>query len=61
VIGTSGKVIGVNTMASFIEYSILNNLEPSEAIDDTIFSKVYYQKASEAIDEIIAKIEKFII
>ncbi|MEA3289640.1 MAG: Sir2 family NAD-dependent protein deacetylase, partial [Campylobacterota bacterium] len=33
VIGTSGNVIGVNTIATFTDISILNNLEPSSAID----------------------------
>ncbi len=45
VIGTSGNVIGVNTLATFVDHSILNNLEPSDAIDDTLFSKVIYDKA----------------
>ena len=60
VIGTSGNVIGVNTMASFIDTSILNNLEPSSAIDDSVFSKVLYKKASEAIDEIVEDIKVFL-
>ena len=60
VIGTSGNVIGVNTMASFTDTSILNNLEPSSAIDDTVFSKVLYKKASEAIDEIVEDIEEYL-
>lgn len=57
VIGTSGNVIGVNTIASFCERSILNNLEPSDAIDENSFSKVLYEKASFAIDEIREDIE----
>ena len=52
VIGTSGNVIGVNTMANFVEKSILNNLEPSDAIEEELFSKVLYKKATEAIEEI---------
>ena len=60
VIGSSGNVIGVNTMARFIENSILNNLEPSEAIEDELFQKVIYDKASNAIDEIVEDIEKFL-
>ena len=60
VIGTSGEVIGVNTIANFVEYSILNNLEPSQAIEDALFSKVIYDKASIAIDEIVEDIEKFL-
>lgn len=57
VIGTSGNVIGVNTIASFCERSILNNLEPSDAIDENSFSKILYEKASFAIDEIREDIE----
>lgn len=60
VIGTSGKVIGVNTLAKFTDYSILNNLEPSPAILDNVFNKVIYKKASNAINEIIEDIEKFL-
>jgi len=60
VIGTSGNVVGVNTIANFVEHSILNNLEVSEAIDDKLFKKVIYDKASVAIDEIVKDIEKFL-
>jgi len=60
IIGTSGNVIGVNTMAHFTDYSILNNLEPSEMIDDTLFNKVIYDKASIAIDQIADEIEQFL-
>ncbi|SFZ98842.1 NAD-dependent protein deacetylase of SIR2 family [hydrothermal vent metagenome] len=60
VIGTSGTVVGVNTMAAFIENSILNNLEPSDAIDDTLFKKVLYSKATESIAEIVEDIENFL-
>lgn len=58
VIGTSGNVIGVNTIASFSEISILNNLEPSDAIDPAAFTKVIYDKASNAIDTIEDAIKK---
>lgn len=57
VIGTSGMVIGVNTLAHFVERSILNNLEPSDAINDLYFNKVIYDKATLAIDEIALEIE----
>ena len=60
VIGTSGNVIGVNTMAQFATRSILNNYEPSGAINDAYFSKVLYKKATEAIDEIAEEIEVFL-
>ena len=58
VIGTSGNVVGVNVMAQFIEKSILNNLEPSDAIEEELFDDVYYMKASEAIDVIAERIEE---
>lgn len=60
VIGTSGNVIGVNTMAQFAPRSILNNYEPSSAINDAYFSKVLYKKATEAVDEIAKEIETFL-
>jgi NAD-dependent deacetylase len=60
VIGTSGNVIGVNTVAQFANRSILNNYEPSNAINDAYFSKVLYKKATEAIDEIAQEIEGFL-
>jgi len=60
VIGTSGNVIGVNTLAAFVDYSILNNLEPSDVIEDQLFSKVIYDKASIAIDTIAIEIEQFL-
>ena len=56
VIGTSGNVIALNTMATFCERSILNNLEPSSAIDEGSFSKVIYEKASSAIASIAEEI-----
>ena len=60
VIGTSGNVIGVNHIASAVEISILNNLEPSTAIQENVFSKVIYDKASVAIDEIADMIKSFV-
>lgn len=60
VIGTSGNVIGVNHIASVVEIAVLNNLEPSTAIQENIFSKVIYDKASVAIDEIADMIEEFL-
>ena len=59
-IGTSGNVIGVNTIAAFTDYSILNNLEPSYAIDEKLFSKVLYKPATKAIDEIINEIKNYL-
>jgi NAD-dependent deacetylase len=60
VIGTSGNVIGVNSMANFCDISILNNLEPSPVIEDNLFSKVIYDKATNAIDIIAKDIKKFL-
>ena len=60
VLGTSGEVIGVNEMARYVGNSILNNLEPSRAIEDSLFSKVMYMKVTEAIDEIAETIEEFL-
>ncbi len=60
IIGTSGYVIGVNTLANFIDYSILNNLEKSPVIEDKLFTKVYYKKATKAIDNIVKDIKYFI-
>lgn len=61
VIGTSGEVIGVNSMAQFAEQSILNNLEPSDSIKDSLFSKVLYRQATQAIDEIARDIHGYLI
>jgi NAD-dependent deacetylase len=60
VIGTSGNVLDVTYFAQLSEESILNNLEPSEAIDDTYFTKVYYTPATEAIAEICEYIEQYL-
>jgi len=60
IIGTSGNVIAVNGMANYIDKSILNNLEPSDVIEDSLFDLVLYKKASEAIDEIAQEIKNLI-
>ncbi|WP_373035524.1 NAD-dependent deacetylase [Sulfurimonas sp.] len=60
VIGTSGNVLDVTYFAQLTDYSILNNLEPSDAIDDSYFTKVYYEKATDAIAEIAEYIEDFL-
>ena len=60
IIGTSGNVLDVTYFAQLTDKSILNNLEPSTAIDDTYFTKVYYAKATEAIAEIAEYIEEFL-
>lgn len=60
VIGSSGNVIPTDTVAAFVQYSILNNLEPSTAIKDEFYNKVLYKKATQAIDEIICDCKKFL-
>jgi len=60
VIGTSGYVIDVSFLTQYSDYSILNNLEPSEAIYDECFSKVYYEDANTAYEKIEQDIEDFI-
>jgi NAD-dependent deacetylase len=60
VIGTSGSVVGVNHIAEAVSYSILNNLEPSSAINDRLFDRVIYNKASKAIDAIVQAVEAFL-
>lgn len=60
IIGTSGYVLDVTYFAQLCDKSILNNLEPSEAIDDSYFTKVYYTKATEAIGEIVEYIEELL-
>ncbi|MEA2099261.1 MAG: Sir2 family NAD-dependent protein deacetylase [Campylobacterota bacterium] len=52
VIGTSGNVVNTDSLTNYVKRSILNNLEPSEAIFDELYSKVLYKPATVAIDEI---------
>ena len=62
VIGTSGNVINTDAfLQKNIKYSILNNLERSSAINDTLYSKVLYKKATLAIDEIVNDVEEFLV
>ncbi len=58
VIGTSGNVINTDTLTNYVKQSILNNLEPSEAIFDELYSKVLYMPATSAIDEIAEHIDE---
>lgn len=61
VIGTSGNVINTDIFLNGgIKYSILNNLEASYAINDKLYTKVLYKKATEAIDEIVNDILEFL-
>jgi len=59
-IGTSGAVINVDMLAQWGEYKILNNLEPSNLINEEYFDEVYYEKATTAIHKIADSIEKFL-
>ena len=59
VIGTSGYVIDIAYIAQLVPYSILNNLDPDPNIDQ-YFSKVYIKKATEAIDEIVSDVKRFL-
>jgi len=61
VIGTSGNVINTDMfLIGGISYSILNNLEQSSAIDDTLYTKVLYKKATVAVDEIVNDVENYL-
>ncbi len=59
IIGSSGNVIDMDHFALHVKVSILNNLEPSDAINERVYTKVLHQKATEAIDEIVEDIERF--
>lgn len=60
VIGTSGNVVDISGMIQAIEtfrgveigLKILNNLESSSSIDETIFDKTIFAPASKAVKEI---------
>ena len=61
VIGTSGAVINTDRLlTSKVKMSILNNLEPSVFLNDKLYSKVLYEKATVAIDEIEREIEEYL-
>jgi NAD-dependent deacetylase len=57
IIGTSGNVISTDMLISYVDKSILNNLEPSDAIFDELYTKVLYKPATQAIDEIASDIK----
>jgi len=62
VIGTSGAVIYTDMFLNpQIKLSILNNLQESPFINDSVYSKVLYKKATLAIDEIASDIEEYLI
>lgn len=61
IIGTSGAVINMDMyLYDRSITAILNNLEPSEMINTELYHKVYYTRATEAIDEIVEEIEAFL-
>jgi len=59
VIGTRGNISIINDIAKDYK-SILNNLEKSDKIDDKLFYKVYYEKATTAIDKIVEDIKEIL-
>ena len=59
IIGSSGNVVAMDHFALHVKVSILNNLEPSDAINERVYTKVLHQKATEAVDEIVEDIERF--
>ena len=52
VIGTSGQVIHADDFIPFVSKSVLNNLKPSDALDENLYNYVFYEKATDAIDKI---------
>ncbi|WP_333805304.1 SIR2 family NAD-dependent protein deacylase [Sulfurospirillum sp.] len=60
IIGSSGNVIAMDHFALHVKVSILNNLEKSEAINERVYTKVIYKKATEAVDEIVLDVERFL-
>jgi len=59
-IGTSGAVINVDMLSQWAQYKILNNLEPSNLINEDFFNEVYYERATTAIPKIANSLEKFL-
>ena len=60
IIGSSGNVVAMDQFALHVKISILNNLEKSDAINERVYTKVLYKKATEAVDEIVGDVEKFL-
>ena len=60
IIGSSGNVVGMDQFALHVKHSILNNLEKSPAIDERVYTKVLYKKATEAVDEIVEDVKRFL-
>ncbi len=67
VIGTSGNVVDISSIIyscekqSKIGYKILNNLEYSDSIAESMFDKILYMPATKAIDSIEYEIKNFFI
>ena len=60
IIGTMGNVINIeNLLENKLGKKILNNLEPSDYIDDNLFDKVYYDKATKTLIKIEEDIQYF--
>jgi len=54
VIGTSGMAIPLNALVEAVPgYKILNNLTPSDDINEELFDQVIYQQATKAVDQIV--------
>lgn len=59
-VGTSGQVINVGWIAQWYEHSILNNLEPDEALDG-FFKICWHEPATMAAPKIEAYCEAFLV
>ena len=60
IIGSSGNVVAMDNFALHVKVAILNNLEKSDAINERVYTKVIYKKATEAVDEIVGDVEAFL-
>jgi len=60
IIGSSGNVVAMDHFALHVKHSILNNLEKSNAINERVYTKVLYKKATEAVEEIVGDVERFL-
>jgi len=60
IIGTSGNVIDMNLLSQYADFSILNNLTPSDVIIEEIFDQTYYEEATTAIDKIENDIRSYL-
>jgi len=60
IIGSSGNVVAMDHFALHVKHSILNNLEKSDAINEKVYTKVLYKRATEAVDEIVGDVKRFL-